>query len=91
MSSIANASPATWLQSQTSATNWVQSAVTSDSVGSADWMDPNGTSSDPVDMAANAFAAAEQASAQGKSSIAVNTGISVLSNQLTGQSVNVLA
>jgi len=91
MSSIASASPATWLQSQTAATNWVQSAVTSDSVGNADWMDPNGTSTDTVNLAANAMAAAEQISAQGKSSLAVNTGISVLSSELTGQSVNVLA
>jgi hypothetical protein len=91
MSSIASASPATWLQSQTPASNWVQSAVTSDSVGSADWMDPNGGGTDPVDLAANAFAAAEQTSTQGKSSLAVNQGISVLSSQLTGQSVNILA
>jgi hypothetical protein len=88
MSGVSSAS-ATWLQSQTAASNWVQSAVTSDSTGSADWMSPS-ASSDPVDMAANAFAAAEQQGASGKSSLAVNEGISVLQRQL-GQSVNILA
>jgi len=87
----ATSSPATWLQSQMQASNWIQSSVTSDSTGSADWMDPNGgPSTDPVAAAANAFAAAEQISSKSKSSLAVNTGMSVLSTQL-GQSVNVLA
>lgn len=93
MSSVTStSSTATWLQSQTQASNWIQSSVTSDSTGSADWMDPNGggSNSDPVDAAANAFAAAEQIGSQSKSSLAVNTGISVLQSQL-GQSVNVLA
>ena len=92
MSSVSStSSTATWLQSQTQASNWIQSSVTSDSTGSADWMDPNGgASTDAVDAAANAFAAAEQLNSKDESSLAVNTGISLLQGQL-GQSVNVLA
>jgi len=87
----ATSSSATWLQSQTQASNWIQSSVTSNSTGSADWMDPNGgPSTDPVLAAANAFASAEQISSKDESSLAVNKGISVLSSQV-GNSVNILA
>ena len=72
--------------------NWVQDTATADASASADWMDPNASSgSDAVTLAANAFAAAEQISMTNTNSLAVNTGISVLSAQLTGQSVDVLA
>jgi hypothetical protein len=73
--------------------NWVQDTATADASATADWMDPNASSSggDAVELAANAFAAAEQISMTNKNTIAVNTGISVLSTQLTGQSVNVVA
>jgi len=72
--------------------NWVQDTATADASATADWMDPNASSgSDTVTLAANAFAAAEQISMTNKNSLAVNTGISVLSAQLTGQSVDVLA
>jgi hypothetical protein len=69
--------------------NWVQDAATATS--SADWMDPSaGAGSDAISAAANAFAAAQQVELTNKSSLAVNTGISVLSSQLGG-SVNILA
>ena len=71
--------------------NWVQDTLNA-TVGSADWMDPTASSGpDAVTLAANAFAAAEQINLTNQNSIAVNTGISVLSKQLTGQSVNTLA
>jgi hypothetical protein len=69
--------------------NWVQNAAAPTS--SADWMDPTaGSTPDAISMAANAFAAAQQIELTNKNSLAVNTGISVLSSQLTG-SVNILA
>ena len=72
--------------------NWVQDTATADASASADWMDPNASSgSDSVTLAANAFAAAQQVMITNKNSLAVNTGMSVLSAQLTGQSVNILA
>jgi hypothetical protein len=73
--------------------NWVQSTATADASATADWMDPNGGAGggDAVTLAANAFAAAEQVAMTNKNSLAVNTGMSVLSAQLTGQQVNVLA
>jgi hypothetical protein len=73
--------------------NWVQNTATANAAATADWMDPNAANSggDAVALAANAFAAAEQISLTNKNSLAINTGISVLSKQLTGQSVNVLA
>jgi hypothetical protein len=75
-----------------SGSNWVQDTATADAAASADWMDPNGSSgADAVTLAGNAFAAAEQVSLAAKNSQAVNTGISVLSAQLTGSSVNILA
>ena len=90
MSSISSVS-SNFLQSQsTPGGNWVQDAVSS-SADSADWMDPNASGPDAVDLAANAFAAAEQVKLTNQNSLAVNTGISVLSAQLTGQSVNILA
>jgi hypothetical protein len=72
--------------------NWVQDTATADAAASADWMDPNASSdTDAVTLAANAFAAAQQVALTDKSSLAVNTGISVLSAQLTGSSVDILA
>jgi hypothetical protein len=95
MSSITIANNgAAFLQSVPSSpgSNWVQDTATADASATADWMDPNASSgSDAVTLAANAFAAAEQIMMTNKNSLAVNTGISVLSNQLTGQSVNILA
>ena len=93
MSSIAIANNgAAFLQSLPSSPggNWVQDVATATS--SADWMDPSSASgSDTISLAANAFAAAQQVNLTNKNSLAVNKGISVLSSQLTGQSVNVLA
>jgi hypothetical protein len=72
--------------------NWVQNTATAEASATADWMDPNASSGpDPVALAANSFAAAEQIAMTNKNSLAVNTGMSVLSAQLTGQSVNILA
>jgi hypothetical protein len=73
--------------------NWVQDTATADAAATADWMDPNAANSggDAVTLAANAFAAAEQIAMTNKNSLAVSTGMSVLSAQLTGQSVNILA
>jgi hypothetical protein len=85
MSSVSSAS---WLSTQTAASNWVQSAVTTSN--SANWLDPS-SAQDPVDAAANAFAAAEQTNASYTSQNAVNTGMSVLQSELSGQSVNILA
>jgi hypothetical protein len=71
--------------------NWVQDTLNA-TADSADWMDPTASSgSDPVTLAANAFAAAQQIQLTNLNSLAVNTGISVLSKQLTGQTVNMLA
>jgi hypothetical protein len=71
--------------------NWVQDTVTANLSATADWMDPNASGPDAVSLAANAFAAAEQIKTTNTNSLAVNTGLSVLSAQLTGQSVNILA
>ena len=68
----------------------MQDAANATSSG-ADWMDPSASSgSDATSLAANAFAAAQQLQIANKGNMAVNTGISVLSAQLTG-SVNILA
>jgi hypothetical protein len=72
--------------------NWVQDTVSANLSATADWFDPTASSgADAVSLAANAFAAAEQIRITDQSSIAVNTGISVLSKKLTGHSVNILA
>ena len=73
--------------------NWVQDTATADAAATADWMDPNAGSSggDAISLAANAFAAAQQVAMTNKNSLAVNTGMSVLSKQLTGQTVNIFA
>jgi hypothetical protein len=73
--------------------NWVQDTATADASATPDWMDPNASRSggDVVTLAANAFAVAEQVAMTNKNSLAVNTGMSVLSAQLTGKSVNILA
>jgi hypothetical protein len=93
MSSVAIANNgAAFLQSLPSSPggNWVQDVASATS--SADWMDPaSGSGSDAISLAANAFAAAQQVNLTNKNSLAVNKGISVLSTQLTGNSVNVLA
>jgi hypothetical protein len=70
--------------------NWLQ-ATASSAADSADWMDPNASGPDAVESAANAFAAAQQLELTDKNSLAVNTGINVLSGQLTGQSVDLFA
>jgi hypothetical protein len=90
MSSISSTS-SNFLQSQTSpGGNWVQDTLSA-SADSADWMDPNASGPDAVSLAANAFAAAQQIKLTNENSLAVNQGISVLSSQLAGQSVNILA
>src|SRR5450631_51907 len=73
--------------------NWVQDTAVAEASATADWMDPNASSSGPdaVSLAANAFAAAEQVAMTNKNSLAVNTGLSVLSKQLAGQTVNIFA
>jgi hypothetical protein len=71
--------------------NWVQDTVSANLSATADWMDPTASGPDAVSLAANAFAAAEQISTTNRNSIAVNTGMSVLSKQLTGQTVNLFA
>jgi hypothetical protein len=88
MSSISSTS-SNWLQSITPGGNWVQSAVSSSSAGGADWMDA-ASSSDPVDAAANAFAAAEQNISSSLSANAVNNALTTLESQASGQSVNIL-
>lgn len=89
MSSISSTG-GSFLQSTTNpGSNWVQDALSASS-SSADWMDPNASGPDAVSSAANAFALAEQASLTNKDSLAVNQGISVLSAQTAGQSVNIL-
>jgi hypothetical protein len=94
MSSISSINGAAFLQTMASSTasggNWMQDAANATSSG-ADWMDPSASSgSDATSLAANAFAAAQQLQIANKGNMAVNTGISVLSAQLTG-SVNILA
>jgi hypothetical protein len=82
---------ASFLQSvpSTPGGNWLQNVATSTS--SSDWMDPSaGSGQDAESAAANAMAAAEQVNLTNQNSLAVNTGMSVLSSQLTG-SVNILA
>ncbi len=90
MSSISSTTTTNWLQTISPGGNWVQAAVSSSSAGSADWM-AAGASSDPVDAAANAIAAAEQNISATTSANAVNTGITALTNQASPQSVNILA
>jgi hypothetical protein len=79
------------MTSLTAGGNWVQDVSNATSDGS-DWMDPNASSSGPdaVSLAANAIAKAHQVMTTTRNSIAVNTGMSVLSKQLTGNSVNKL-
>jgi len=73
--------------------NWLQSTATAEASGTANWIDPNYSSSgaDAVTLAANAFAAAEQIRSTNLNSLAVNAGISLLSKQMTGKMVNVIA
>jgi hypothetical protein len=90
MSSISSTSSNFLQSSSNPGGNWLQDSVSA-SASSADWMDPNASGQDAVSLAANAFAAAQQLELTNKNSLAVNTGISVLSTQLTGQSVDTLA
>lgn len=90
MSSISSVSPSFLTSQSAPGGNWVQDAASA-AADSADWMDPNASGPDAVDLAANAFAAAAQVNLTNKNSLAVNTGISVLSAQLVGQSVDILA
>jgi hypothetical protein len=91
MSSISSVGSSA-LQASSPGSNWVQDTVNANLMATADWMDPTASSAhDAVALAANAFAAAEQIRATNLNSLAVNTGMSVLSAQLTGKSVNILA
>jgi hypothetical protein len=90
MSSISSAG-ASFLQSQSNpGGNWLQDTASA-TADSSDWMDPNASGPDSVDLAANAIAAAQQIRLTNENSLAVNQGISVLSAQLTGQSVDIFA
>jgi hypothetical protein len=96
MSSITRANTgAAFLQSLPSSPggNWLQATATAMASATADWMDPNASRSggDAVSLAANAFAAAEQIKSTNMNSIAVHAGISLLSKQLTGKTVNIIA
>ena len=93
MSSVSGTT-ATFLQSTTSTSNWLLDAANANAAGSADWFGSS-TPSDPVILAANAFAMAHQISSSNMSAIAVNKGIATLRAQLlaesAGQSVNIFA
>lgn len=98
MSSITAANNgAAFLQAVQSSGNWLQDTATADAAGSADWMDPSSSGPDAVDLAANAFASAQQVKNTNLNSLAVNQGISTLEAELAnqtlvaGQSVNILA
>lgn len=68
--------------------NWIQDVASAQTDG-ADWMDPNSTTGpDAFSAAANAIAAAHQIQTTTQNSIAVNTGIQLLQNQLNGNSAN---
>jgi len=88
---VAGASAAGFaMTSLTAGGNWVQDVSNATSSG-ADWMDSTSSKGpDAVSLAANAFAKAHQVMTTTRNSIAVNTGMSVLSKQLTGNSVNKL-
>ena len=91
MSSISSTGASFLQNTGTPGGNWVQDTLSA-AANSADWMDPNGSSGPSATVAAaNAFAAAHQIALTNLNSLAVNTGISLLSSQLAGQSVNVLA
>ena len=93
MSSVSGTS-ASFLQSTTSTSNWLLDAASANAAGSADWFGSS-VKSDPVVLAANAFAMAHQVSSSNMSSIAVNKGIAHAKAQLlaesTGHSVNIFA
>jgi hypothetical protein len=91
MSSISGTT-ATFLQSTTSTSNWLLDAANANAAGSADWFGSS-VKSDPVVLAANAFAMVHQVSSSNLSTIAVNKGIANAEAQLvtTGQSVNIFA
>ena len=68
--------------------NWMQDVATS-TAATADWMSKSkGPSS--TELAANAFAAAQQIRVSNRNSIAVNTGISKLRARLAASTTNSL-
>jgi len=93
MSSISGTT-ASFLQSTTSSSNWLLDAANASASDGSDWFGPS-SPSDPVVLAANAFATAHQISSSNMSSLAVNKGIATAQEQLlaqsTGQSVNIFA
>ena len=74
--------------SLTAGGNWMQDVATS-TASSADWMSKSKGPSAP-ELAANAFAAAQQIKLSNLNSMAVNKGIATLRAKLNGK-VNVLA
>ena len=84
---------ASFLQTSSSpGSNWVQDTVSANLSATPDWMDPTASKGpDAVALAANAFAAAQQIRSTNLNSLAVNAGIALLSKQLTGKSVNIIA
>jgi hypothetical protein len=91
MSSISSTGSSILQSTGTPGGNWVQDTLNA-TADSADWMDPNASSGpSATEAAANAFAAAHQVALTNQNSLAVNTGISLLSTQLAGQTVNLLA
>lgn len=69
--------------------NWMQDVATS-TASTADWMSHSKGPS-ALELAANAFAAAQQIRVTNRNSIAVNTGMAHLRAQMLGAKVNVLA
>jgi hypothetical protein len=68
--------------------NWMQDVATA-TAATADWMS-NSKGPTSMELAANAFAAAQQIKMSNRNTIAVNTGIAKMRAQLAGK-VNVLA
>jgi hypothetical protein len=68
--------------------NWMQDVATS-TAATADWMS-NSKGPSMMELAANAFAAAQQIRVTNRNTIAVNTGIANMRAQLAGTSANVL-
>lgn len=68
--------------------NWMQDVATS-TASNADWMS-NSKGPSAIELAANAFAAAQQIRTTNRNTIAVNTGIAKMRAQLASKTVNVL-
>jgi len=73
--------------------NWMLDVASADT---SSWLDPNSSGPDVVDLAANAFAQAQTATADTAANLVINQAKSVLLDQLNalqglGQTVNVLA